>query len=1184
MTTKCLRMAAATVALVLLLMAGTASAQFNASLSGTVMDTTQAAIPGATATLTNPATQVAQTATSGSDGTYHFGELPPGSYTLTVSAKGFQQNAISNVEVAAETPRSLNVTLQLGQETQTVSVNANTIPLLQTADASIGTTITGDEVERLPTFGADPYEILRTAPGITGNGARTGAGNAVFLPNGAGPGGSSSGVFQTENQVQISAAGQPVANNDYLIDGVTVDSLSHGGSAVVTPNEEAVGSITVVSTSYDASLGRNSGAQIQVVTKSGTNNLHGSAFFLYDEPGFNSFNKYGGPAPGTPTIRDDNQERTWAASLGGPLLKDKLFFFTSFEEYKQNNPSFVNTYVLTPQFRSAIAAQRGGGISEQIVADPASLPHVVAVLTPSCTGFGTYATGPAANKNTPTALACQIVAGGLDLGSLTPGGTSQLGVFPNSGVIVPTAGSQPGYGPNQQQVGGGFDGIPDIEYAQVLAPAQSRGNQYNARIDYHLTQKDLLAGSVYFTKLDNLNASGTLPAAPQNSIPFKPLNSAMTLIYIHTFSPTWINELRSNFTRFADNAITDSGNTINYGIPYDNVQNYPLALQFGVVGGLPTTPATFAENTYEVRDTVEHTFGSHTLRVGYEARFEQDNDNLYGFERPTYAFNGLWPFANDASVYEQAYANPATGGVANTQRYYRSQDYAAFAQHDWRVSSNLTFNAGLRWEEFTPLDNKGSEDNYPVLGPAGNELFGMVLTPHNHIFNFQHNNFGPRIGFAYTPAIFKNNLVVRGGYSLAYNTLDVGLFSNAVEDGPGVVNFGLCCGGPPPAGATPAQIAAATAGIVYGFGTSHSPASYAPNPAFKEAIGPNGFPTGGVSELYGTPPVLKYPSTDLYSLEIQRSLGVTMTATVGYQGSSGRHYPRLVDQNFLYNTKSPTNAPLPSGATYFAQTDSVANYNALNVQLQRPMRNNIEYSVVYTYAKSLDQTSNGGGADGAANQTNPANNASEYGPSDYDVKHRVVATALYQTPNVHTHSAILDSLLSGFQINGTYTYLTGFPWTPVTNALTTTPVNGQQAQNIVRPTAYYGGAGSSCSNSAFTTGSNFPNRTGAGGGSNYFKQTLPQTGVYNPGIGRNSFRGPCYQDVDMSFAKEFAHDFSEHHTLLRLQANMYNVFNELQLQPIGFNTPGSQIESPYFGYSQNSDEGRVIEILARLQF
>jgi len=304
-----------------------------------------------------------------------------------------------------------------------------------------------------------------------------------------------------------------------------------------------------------------------------------------------------------------------------------------------------------------------------------------------------------------------------------------------------------------------------------------------------------------------------------------------------------------------------------------------------------------------------------------------------------------------------------------------------------------------------------------------------------------------------------------------------------------------------------------------------------------------------------------------------------MTATIGYAGATGHHYPRLVDQNFLYN-----NASSPVYAAYFAQTDSVQNYNSLNVQLRRPMRKNISYSFVYTYAKSMDQVSNGDYADGSANQTNPANNASEYGPSDYDIKHRIVATGLYQTPTFHTGNAVADALVNGFQVNATYTWHTGFPWTPVTSALTTTPVNGQLAQNVVRPTAYYGGAGSSCSNNAFETGSNFSNRSGAGGGSNYFKQTLPQTGVYTPGIGRNSFRGPCYQDVDISLAKEFAHDFGERHTLLRVQANMYNAFNELQLQPIGNNTAGSDIPNAYFGYSQAADSGRVIELLARFQF
>ena len=373
-------------AALLLLASLSAQAQFNASLSGTVLDPTQAVIPGATVILTNDGTKATQTVVSGDAGNYQFNELAPGTYTVKVSAKGFQQSTVSNVAVAAETPRSLNLTMETGAETQSITVNADLVPLLQTGDASIGTTIDSAEITRLPTFGSDPYELLRTAPGISGDGARAGNGTAVYLPNGAGPGGSNSGIFQTENQVQIVADGQRVADNNYMIDGVSVNSLTHGGSAVVTPNQEAIGQMTIVSTSYDASLGRNTGAQIQVVTKSGTNSLHGSAFFLYDEPGFNQYNKYGGPAPGTLPVRNNNKQRTWAGSLGGPIVRDKLFGFASFQEYKQKNPSVGTAYVETAAFRSAIAAQRGpSGVSAQIVANPASQARILAVITPTCT-------------------------------------------------------------------------------------------------------------------------------------------------------------------------------------------------------------------------------------------------------------------------------------------------------------------------------------------------------------------------------------------------------------------------------------------------------------------------------------------------------------------------------------------------------------------------------------------------------------------------------------------------------------------------------------------------------------------------------------------------------------------------------------------------------------------------------
>ncbi|HKO20633.1 MAG TPA: hypothetical protein VJU82_17285, partial [Acidobacteriaceae bacterium] len=450
------------------------------------------------------------------------------------------------------------------------------------------------------------------------------------------------------------------------------------------------------------------------------------------------------------------------------------------------------------------------------------------------------------------------------------------------------------------------------------------------------------------------------------------------------------------------------------------------------------------------------------------------------------------------------------------------------------------------------------------------ELSGMTLVPHDHLWNFQHNNWGPRFGFAYTPPQLNNKLVIRGGYALAYNHLDIALFNAAVENGPGVANFGLCCGG-----------GTNTAGILYAIGSSNSPTSFPVNPSFATGLNANGFPKGvGQVEVYGAPYGLKYPSSDIYSFEMQQAIGYSSTVTIGYAGSTGRHYARLVNQNFLYN-----NANSPVFASYFAQTDSVQNFNSLNLRLQRPLRNDIGYTVVYTYAKSLDQVSNGDFGDAGANQTNPANNASEYGPSDYDLRHRVVATAVLQTPKVHTHNAIADALVNGFQGNLVYTWHTGYPWTPTISTYTTVPiVNGAAVQNVVRPLAYYGGAGDSCSNGAFVSGSNFPNRLGAGGGSNYFATTLPKGTIYRPGIGRNSFRGPCYQRWDISLAKEFGFDTTDHHMFLRLQMNMFNAFNQLQLTPIANYTSGSTINNAYFGYAQSADAGRVIDLEARFQF
>jgi hypothetical protein len=1153
----------------LILIALPARAQFGSSLSGTVLDTSGAAISNATATLTSKATQQTRVSATNATGAYHFSELGPGQYSLAVTAPGFKEQDLPNVTLEAETPRDLTVTLHPGGAAESVTVTADQEQQLQTADANIGSTITSEEIQRLPIFGGDPYELLRTAPGITGDGARAGNGNAVFLPNGAGPGGSNSGTFQTENGVQIAADGQRQADNNFMIDGVSVNSLTHGGNAVVTPNEEAVGQMTVVSTSYDASDGRNSGAQVKVVTKSGSNSMHGGAYFLYDEPGLNAYNKYAGPAGGLPA-RVDNAQRSWAGSLGGRVVKDKLFYFLSYSGFSVHNTTIADQWVETPEFRSLIATARPGGISTGILAQPGMAPRVASVLPSNCSSYANNQ-GQYPGQTATGGPFCNPVGDGLDIGSPTAGGASQLGLYPTL----------------NDYTGGGLDNIPDVEFAGIRIPNQSRGNQFNGRGDWFVTSKDTVAGSFYITKLDSNGASATNGARPADDVPFKPQNTAATLIYIHTFSPTWLNELRVNGTRFAENGIKDAGTTVNYGTPYINVQSLPISNdpQYGV-NQSSTTPAVFAENTYELRDMVTHAWSTHILRLGMEIRLEQDNDNLAGDARPVYAMQGLWSMVNDTPIYEAVDTNPNTGGVPNSQRYFRDKDIAIYAQHDWKVTPTFTLNTGLRWENFTPLRNNGSMINYPVLGPAGSELSGMKLIPHNDLWNSHNSNFAPKVGFAFVPPMGQGKVVIRGGFAIAYNHLDVALFNNALEDGPGIANFGLCCGTNASDFGTPF----ANGAIKYEVGTTKSPYSYPINPALATGTNASGFPSpygGGTPsvEVYGALPNIRPPVSALYSFEVEFQMPLNFTSTFGYAGSEGRHYARLVNQNFLYN-----NANSPVYAAYFAQTDSDQAFNALNVQLRHPLRHGLATSIVYTYSKGLDEVSNGDLADSNANQTNPANNKTEWGPSDFDTRNRIVATALWEAPHVHSSNAFLKAAANGWQINGTYTWHSGFPYTPVTYNLTTTAyVLGSGVVSPTRPLAYYGGAVAGCSNSLFTTGSDFPNRGvgGTGGGLSYFDVTPPANShAYVPGINRNSFSGPCYQDVDLSFAKQFSYDFGDHHSVLRIQANMYNPFNILQLQPLsnGNANPGANISNQYFGYAQGADAGRVIELLARIQF
>jgi len=1098
-------------------------AQFGAGLQGTVTDPSGAVVPNAAVTLTNNETRQKFTTVAGGEGFYRFTGLAPGTYTLTIEAPNFNRQVVRDIAVQAEQTQGTNVTLSPGNITQTVDVTGEAPTLVQTENAQVGRTLTTREVDSLPQFGRDPYELLRLAPNTTSDMSRSANGNSVALPNETGPGGSNYGIFQTENMVPVSANGQRVSNNDFLVDGVSVNSLGWGGAAVVTPNQESVKEILVLTNAYSAEWGRNSGAQVSVVSKNGANDLHGSGFFHYDSPSLNAYNRWGGPGGALP-VRDNNLYRQFGGSLGGPVVRNKVFWFFSYEGLRQSTSGVANVWVETPEFRQAVISARPNSVTAHILQSPGITPRVISVLNAPCPpGFA--------------AGTCQPVSGGLDIGSLQ----GQAGAYTN---------------PNT--VGTGLDGAPDIQFAQIAIPSRVSGNQYNGRVDYNVTPNNIVAVSTYFTHLNNLSSDSTNGARPMADINFTPLNSAATMTYTHVFTPTLLNEVRGNFTRFAANQVSSNSGVVNWGIPRLEVQGFPFGRIYIGAPWSETTPGLFAQNTYEFRDIASKVQRNHGLKFGLELRREQDNNNLVGGARPDYVFQGPWDLANSAPIFEMVDINPQTGGPPNASRSLRTPYYGWFVQDDWKARPNLTLNLGLRWEYYSPPTE--AHGNLSNLFFGSQALTDATVRLTSQLYRPQYRNFAPRFGFAWSPRPQNQNLVVRGGFGVFYDRIPEALFGNATRNPPLFAALGICCG--------TASNPFVGGQIQYALGSNNSPFSYPINPVLAQGINPaTGSPVTGSVEIYGAPQYMPNSMIYVYSLDIEYKLPGNIAAEIGYSGSEGHHLIRLVNQNFLYPNNPAFNA------VYFPMPDDNSNYNAGILTLRHPMQHGVQLIFNYRWAKSLDNSSFEGPGF-VTNQTWPQNNRLNWAPSDYDARYLINAAAVWDIPShFKQQNSMLARILGGWELDPIITWHTGFPWTPVIGQSVQTP--GGPSLSPIRPTAYFGGAGDSQSISAFKTGSNF-----AQGGAAYFDIKT----VGPPGIGRNSFRGPRFFQTDLAFAKNTHLPWFKEYSNLELRVNFFNIFNQLNLAPLSFSDPGTHPDNSFFGTSNAGLAGRVVELQARFSF
>ncbi len=1164
------------VALLAMFSCTTALAQFKASLQGTVTDPQGGAIAGAKITVTSQDTGVTRDTVTSAEGFYRISGLSPGKYTVAAEATGFKRQEVREVEVAAEEARGLDLVLAVGTVRQTVTVTAENGPELQTESGSVSGVLTNQQIRNLPVFGRDPFELLRLTPGVFGDASRNAAGNAANLPSQVGPGGSNSSIFQIENQVQIVANGQRVSANSYQVDGVSVNSLGQGGASVITPNQESVKEIRVISNSYSAEDGRNSGAHVQVVSQNGTNSFHGTSFIKFNDPGLNAFNKYRGPF-GAPE-RVNQKLRQFGGSLGGPILKGKVFFFFSYEGLRNNRVDLRrNVLIEPPEFRSYIKQLNPNSIAAKIFSTAGIEPRV------------------------------QTILNSTDCCSLVP--SQPVGTFYGATcTIVNCVASAAGNGP---------DGVPDFARANLLVPSSSSGNQYNGRVDYN-RGVDQFFGSFYLTKRDDVGGDNR----PIEDIELTPTNFAVTAGWTRTLAPTMINEARSNFTRFSFNQLANLGTT-NFGIPHIRVFDFDIGMGDGYRIGADrggTTPGKFTQNTFEFRDTLSKVWRTHAFKFGFSVIRDQDNDNLQGGARPDYQFQHFLNFADDACCFFEAIdVDPRTGALPDGQRYFRTTSWGVFAQDDWKVRPNLTVNLGLRWEYFTPITETRDRISNYFLGSTGIPDGRVALT--KSLYEPDRNNFGPRIGFAWSPGAFHSKMVVRGGFGVQFNRFFGSVITNIRQNTPFFASAGLCCAFPPDD--------TVNFPYLYALGSSSSPFSYPTNPGLAFGIDPV---SGGLCanqacksdtpvDIFGAPSHLPNAYVYVHSLEVQYQAFRDWIFSLGYQGSVSHRLIRTIDLNRFspgdtfdnnqdqFQNVGSNGQPCGSGNStcpapratgnknfsriFFPLADGNASYNALIARAEHRFSRGFTINALYTYSKSLDTASYEIGAQ----QLDPSNQALNRGPSDYDVTHNFTLTGYWELPIFRNRHDFIGRAAGGWTISGIFTAHSGFPWSPVLFGPQKNDPNGDSFRPD-RPNLYNGTCNNSPSQADFingvcpTTNSRPPDAPDPNFGTLQDCRnvnscfTTPVRGV--PGLGRNTFRGPRYRSVDFTFGKEFGLPRIPalgEGARLAFRATMYNAFNILNLQNFPQPSCNTDIGNTFcFGRSPGGLAGRETEFQLRFSF
>jgi hypothetical protein len=1001
----------------------------NGRIKGTVTDATNAVIPGATVTATNLQTGVKFVTKSLKDGGYLFPELPIGNYSISAVATGFKSFNATGIKIDIDQEYVEPVVLSVGDTSEVVSVTADSIQV-NTTDMQINNIVNSTEMSELPNISRSYSQFELIEPGVQQSSDRFGS---------------------------YSANGAETQQSSFLLNGADINDLPLN-TIGLNPNLDAIGQFNLVTGPLNAEYDRNSGGIVNATLKTGTNQFHGDAFEFYRDTFLNTGGYFQNVAatPTTPQHKNVTpyHQNIFGGYVGGPIIKDKLFFMFAYQGTHQrvpNSNSGATTTVFSP-------AQLAGNFSDDIEGSALGYNFSDNLIPGTLTALATNSQ-------------CQP-----DVNTWSQCANQLGGVFPTASFNPIAAALTAKYVPAANQ------GTNSYVFNNITATSI---NQYITNISFSPNSKNQMNFIWIYEKSTGTSVTpftgATVPGFGEID---GHTDNQFTFDYVRTLSNTAVNEFAVHYTRFND-AIVDPETTVDPAslgfsiFPQDKAAESVPTINTGYfsLGFSSNGPQPRIDQTYQLNDNFSKVVGHHSFKFGYDGRRFNVSNPFAANNSGTYGYGAGDTFSSGDPGLDFLLGNPGgyAQGTGATIQAYAFLNYF-YAQDTWRATDTLTVNYGLGYQIDTPLHNTqyqgeaitcfipGEQSTVFPTAPVGIVYPGDPGCDNAAQARTRYTDFGPRIGFAWAPDLGwlsagnSRKFSIRGGFGIYYNRTEEETSLNNLETPPfGISSSGAGdYGAQAPAFANPYQDI--DTGIAYHnkfpytFPTKGQVIDY----SIFEPLGPNTYDKD-----------FRSPYSENFQLSLEREFPSHIIARLSYVGALGRHnqtvyegnpitqsghdacladtefcgspstsgYRNLQNYYFVDHTQYgeiDPNTGIPAYPTIGVVTShGTSNYNSLQASVEKGVSHGLSFQVSYTLAHSLDDASSYENAGyGGARGYNNVDKALNYGNSNFDARQRLVIAPIYTVPTIKGHSVYspINLALSGWQVSFITTLVTGFPF------------------------------------------------------------------------------------------------------------------------------------------------------------